>query len=83
MMADKLLTASLLNSENLQDPGDDGGFPIRLLENLLLQPRSGQRLRELRDLEAAELTLRRQSAGLPEPSPPTEREEPGLKGENC
>jgi hypothetical protein len=44
---------------------------------------------ELRDLEAAELTLRKQRAGLPKPSPPTEGEEPrgnddddGLKGEN-
>ncbi len=89
MTADKLLTASLLNlSANLRDPGDEGGFLIRQLENLLLQPGSGPRLRELRALEAAELTLRRQRAGLPEPSPPTEGEEPrgnddGLQGKNC
>ena len=81
MTADKLLTASRLN---LRDPGDEGGFLIRQLEDLLLQPGSGSRLRELRALEAAELTLRRQRAGLPEPSPPTEGEEPrGLRGENC
>jgi len=90
MTADKLLTASRLNlSAYLRDPGDKGGLLIRELEDLLLQPGgSGPRLRELRALEAAELTLRRQRAGLPEPSPPTEGEEPrgnddGLRGENC
>jgi hypothetical protein len=86
MTADKLLTASLLNLDNLRDPGDEGGFLIRQLEDLAAG--SGSRLRELRALEAAELTLRRQRAGLPEPSPPTEGEEPrgnddGLRGENC
>jgi hypothetical protein len=87
MTADKLLMASLLNfSENLWDLRD-GGFLIRQLENLLLQPGSGPRLRELRELKAAELMFRRQRAGLPEPSPMTEGEEPhgndnggGLKG---
>ena len=88
MTADKLLTASRLNlSAYLRDPGDKGGLLIRELEDLLLQPGgSGPRLRELRVLEASELTLRRQRAGLPEPSPPTEGEErhdDGLRGENC
>ena len=83
MTADKLLTASLLN---LDDLPDEGSFLIRQLEDLAAG--SGSRLRELRALEAAELTLRRQRAGLPEPSPPTEGEEPrgnddGLRGENC
>jgi hypothetical protein len=82
MTADKLLTASLLN---LDDLPDKGGLLIRELEDLLLQPGgSGPRLRELRALEAAELTLRRQRAYGP--SPPTEGEEPrgnGLRGENC
>jgi hypothetical protein len=90
MTADKLLTASLLNfSENLWDLRD-GGFLIRQLENLLLQPGSGPSLRELRELEAAELTFRRQMAWLPKPLPPTEGEEPrsnddggGLKGKDC
>jgi hypothetical protein len=84
MTADKVLTASLLNLDNLRDPGDEGGFLIRQLEDLAAG--SGSRLRELRALEAAELTLRRQRAGLPEPSPPTEGEErhdDGLRGENC
>ena len=84
MTADKLLTASLLNLDNLRDPGDEGGFLIRQLEDLAAG--SGSRLRELRALEAAELTLRRQRAYGP--SPPTEGEEPrgkddGLRGENC
>jgi hypothetical protein len=81
MTADKLLTASLLN---LDDLPDEGSFLIRQLEDLAAG--SGSRLRELTALEAAELTLRRQRAGLPEPSPPTEGEEPrgnGLRGENC
>ena len=82
MTADKLLTASLLN---LDDLPDKGGLLIRELEDLLLQPGGcGPRLRELRALEAAELTLRRQRAYGP--SPPTEGEEPrgnGLRGENC
>ena len=80
MTADKLLTASLLNLDNLRDPGDEGGFLIRQLEDLAAG--SGSRLRELKALEAAELTLRRQRAYGP--SPPTEGEEPrGLRGENC
>jgi hypothetical protein len=86
MTADKLLTASRLNlSAYLRDPGDKGGLLIRELEDLLLQPGgSGPRLRELRVLEASELTLRRQRAYGP--SPPTEGEErhdDGLRGENC
>ena len=86
MTADKLLTASRINlSAYLRDPGDKGGLLIRELEDLLLQPGgSGPRLRELRVLEASELTLRRQRAYGP--SPPTEGEErhdDGLRGENC
>ena len=80
MTADKLLTASLLNLDNLRDPGDEGGFLIRQLEDLAAL--SGSRLRELRVLEAAELTLRRQRAYLP-PTEGEERHDDGLRGENC
>jgi hypothetical protein len=66
MIADQLLMASLLNLVNLEDPRDDGHFLVSHLETMLaMQGRSCSRLRELRDLEAAKVTHRRQRAGLP------------------